>query len=116
MSLNLDDIRSEIYSVTQKFSPEVRPFEMPNTKSAKKRLRQDKVRQSRNKAIKSAVRSSVKKVSTALDSGDIAGAEEAFVAAAKKLDRAGAKNIIHKNTAARKKSRMQKAIVKAKNA
>lgn len=88
---------------------------MPNTASAKKRLRQDKIRQAHNRSIKSAVKTKVKNVTKALEQGDVAAAEAAFPAAAKQLDKAGARNIIHKNAAARKKSRLQKAIVKAKN-
>ncbi len=87
---------------------------MPNTASAKKRLRQDKVRQAQNRSIKSAVKTNVKKVTSAIEGGDVAGAEAAFTVAAMHLDKAGAKNIIHKNAAARKKSRLQKAIVKVK--
>ena len=89
---------------------------MPNTKSAEKRLRQTKTRTARNKSIKSSVKTQVKKVVAAIDAGDVAGAEEQFKLAAKKLDRAGAKNIIHPNAAARKKSRLQKAIRNAKTA
>lgn len=89
---------------------------MPNSKSAAKRLRQNKVRQNRNKAIKSAVKTQIKKVLTAVESGDVAGAEEQFRIAASKLDRAGASKIMHRNTAARKKSRLQHAIKKAKSA
>lgn len=88
---------------------------MPNTASAKKRLRQDKIRQAHNRSIKSAVKTHVKKVTQAIESGDVAAAEAAFPAAAKRLDKAGAQNIIHKNAAARTKSRLQKAIVKAKS-
>lgn len=89
---------------------------MPNCKSAEKRLRQTKVRQARNKAIKTAIKTQVKKVTTAVEAGDVATAEEEFKLVAKKLDRAGAKNIIHRNAAARKKSRLQNAIKKAKSA
>ena len=88
---------------------------MPNTASAKKRLRQDKSRSAHNRSIKSAVKTKVKDVTKTLEAGDVAAAEAAFPVAAKHLDKAGSKNIIHKNTAARKKSRLQKAIVKAKN-
>ena len=87
---------------------------MPNTKSASKRLRQTKVRTAHNRSIKSAVKTTVKKVTTALESGDVEAAEAAYPVAAQSLDKAGAKNIIHKNAAARKKSRLQKAILKAK--
>ena len=87
---------------------------MPNTASAKKRLRQNVVRKARNKAVKSSVKTSVKKVMSAVESGDVAAAEEQFKTAAKKLDQAGAKGVLHKNAAARKKSRLQNAIKKAK--
>ena len=87
---------------------------MPNTKSAKKRLRQTEVRRDRNKAIKSALRSQLRKVREAVQAGDVTTAESAMQIATKRLDRAGQKNIIHKNTAARTKSRMQKMIKNAK--
>jgi len=89
---------------------------MPNNASAKKRLRQNKVRQARNKAIKSNMRSQVKKVRNAATAGDIETAEAEFRIAAKKLDRAGAKGIIHLNTAGRYKSRLSQMIKKAKSA
>ena len=87
---------------------------MPNSPSASKRLRQTKVRQARNKAIKTAMRTQVKKVRTAAIAGDIETAEKEFVLATKKLDRAGAKGIIHLNTAGRYKSRLSAMIKKAK--
>ena len=89
---------------------------MPNTKSAKKRLRQDKVRTQQNRSIKSAVKTQVKKVLTAIGNGDIETAETEYKAAQKKLDRAGASGIMHRNAAARRKSRLQKAIKAAKAA
>jgi len=88
---------------------------MPNTASASKRLRQTKVRQARNKAIKSAMKTQVKKVLTLATEGDVEKAEAEFKIAAKKLDQAGAKGIIHKNAAGRGKSRLQRAIKVAKN-
>jgi small subunit ribosomal protein S20 len=88
---------------------------MPNTASASKRLRQDKVRQARNKAIKSAMKTQVKKVISLANDGDVATAETEYKVAAQKLDRAGAKNIIHKNAAGRQKSRLQRIIKSAKN-
>ena len=87
---------------------------MPNCDSAKKRLRQNVVRRERNKSIKSAVKTQVKKVIAATQAGDIETAEAQFRLAAKYLDRAGAKRVIHKNAAGRKKSRLQKAIKAAK--
>lgn len=87
---------------------------MPNTASAKKRLRQSVVRNARNKSVKSAVKTQIKKVTGALEAGDIATAEAEFKVAARKLDKAGASNVIHRNVAGRKKSRLQHAIKKAK--
>lgn len=89
---------------------------MPNSPSAAKRLRQNKTRQLANKAIKSAMRTQVKKVVTAANAGDIETAEKEFRAAAKSLDRAGAKKIIHPNKAGRTKSRLSHLIKKAKSA
>ena len=68
---------------------------MPNSASASKRLRQSKVRQSRNKAIKSSMKTQIKKVVAAATAGDVEAAETEFKLAAKKLDKAGAKNVIH---------------------
>jgi small subunit ribosomal protein S20 len=89
---------------------------MPNTTSAKKRLRQDSVRRLRNRASKSAMRTQIRKVREAVQAGDVQKAEQEFQVAAQKLDRAGASRVIHPNKAARLKSRMQHAIKKAKQA
>ena len=86
---------------------------MPNSKSAEKRLRQNIARRSRNRSIKSAVRTQVKKVHTALAEGDVEGAQAEFRAAQKKLDQAGAKRVIHPNAAARLKSRLNARIKSA---
>ena len=88
---------------------------MPNSPSAAKRLRQSKVRQAHNKAVKSAVKTQMKKVLEAAEAGDVEKAEAEYKAAAKKLDRAGASGIMHKNTAGRQKSRLQRAIKTAKD-
>ncbi|MEO8495745.1 MAG: 30S ribosomal protein S20 [Planctomycetota bacterium] len=87
---------------------------MPNTKSAKKRLRQTDVRRERNKSVKSALRSQLRKIREAVQAGDVGKAESEMQLATKRLDRAGQKNIIHKNKAARTKSRLQHLIKKAK--
>ena len=89
---------------------------MPNTKSAKKRLRQNEARRDRNRAFKSSMRTQVKKVREAVSSGQLDQAEEAFRVAAQKLDRAGSRRLIHPNTAARTKSRLQSLIRNAKQA
>lgn len=87
---------------------------MPNIKSAKKRLRQNVVRRQHNRVIKSTMRTQLRKVREAVDAGEIEKAESEFRSAAKCLDRAGAKRVIHPNKASRTKSRLQKLILKAK--
>lgn len=89
---------------------------MPNTKSATKRLRQSEANRLRNRAEKSALRLQLRKVREAVKKGEIDKAEQEFRVAAKQLDRAGSKNLIHANTAARSKSRLQTLIRRAKNA
>ncbi len=89
---------------------------MPNTKSAKKRLKQDKVRKVNNKSAKSAVKTQIKKVLVAVASNDVATAEAEYLLAARKLDKAGSNKVMHKNTVARRKSRLQKRIVASKKA
>ncbi len=83
---------------------------MPNTKSAKKRLRQNVVRRARNRAVKSALRTQCRKVRDAVKAGDLETAESEYRLAAKKADQAGARNIVHRNTAARIKSRLSARI------
>ena len=64
---------------------------MPNTKSAKKRLRQSLERRTRNRAVKSSLKTQIKKVLTAVEGGDAATSDTEFRAAAKRLDQAAAK-------------------------
>jgi len=88
---------------------------MPNTKSAEKRLRQNKVRRQRNRTVKTALRTQIRKVHEALTAGDAEATEQAFRAATKRLDRAAASNVIHRNAAARLKSRLSAKIKAAKS-
>jgi small subunit ribosomal protein S20 len=88
---------------------------MPNTKSAKKRLRQDQERRERNRAVKSAVKTQIKRVINAVRQGNLELAETEYRMAARKLDRAGDRGVIHKNMASRRKSRLQ-AVIKAAKA
>lgn len=83
---------------------------MPNTASAKKRLRQDVVRRQRNRSIKSALRSQLRKVREAIAASDLETSQTTFRILTTKLDKAAAKNVIHANAAARTKSRLSKAI------
>lgn len=85
---------------------------MPNTTSAKKALRQSHKRRNLNRQQRSSLRTAVKKVRAAAESGDAQKAEEEFRAATKKLDQAASKKLIHKNAAARTKSRLSKLISK----
>ncbi len=87
---------------------------MPTTKSAAKRLRQSQAQRAVNRATKSSVKTQVKKVRAAVAAGDMAKADEEYKAAIGKLDKAAAKRFIHKNAAARTKSRLVHLIKKAK--
>ena len=79
---------------------------MPNIKSSKKDVLSSKIAYEKNKANKSALKTVVKKFDAALVSGDKAEAEVAYKAAVKAVDKAVIKGLLHKNTAARKKSSM----------
>ena len=79
---------------------------MPNIKSSKKDVISSKIAYEKNKADKSALKTELKKFDAALTAGDKAAAEVAYKAAVQKVDRAALKGLMHKNTAARKKSSM----------
>lgn len=83
---------------------------MPNTASAKKRLRQDVVRRQRNRAVKSSLRSQLRKVREAIAAKEVETSETEFRTFAAKLDKAASQNVIHANAAARTKSRLSQAI------
>ena len=83
---------------------------MPNTTSAKKALRQNAKRRVLNRSQRSALRTAVKKVRLALEGTDVATTQEAFRLATKKLDQAADKHLIHKNAAARTKSRLSRLV------
>ena len=80
---------------------------MPNIKSAKKRVKVIAVKTARNKANRSALRTEVKKANAALETG-VENNEEILRIAMKKIDQAAAKGLLHKNTAARRKSALAK--------
>jgi small subunit ribosomal protein S20 len=79
---------------------------MPHHKSAEKRLRQTETRTIVNRARMSRVRTFVKKVETAIDSGDKAAAQSALQLAQPELHRATTKGVLHRNTVSRKLSRL----------
>ena len=83
---------------------------MANIKSAKKRIRVTAVKTMRNKAVKTQLKTEIKKYEAALETGDKAVAENAYKAAIKKLDQAAAYGIIHKNEVAHKKSQFTKKL------
>jgi small subunit ribosomal protein S20 len=88
------------------------PAAMPNSPSAKKAMRKAAVRRDRNRAARSALRTVLKRCRQASAGSDRAAAETAFRLAVKKLDQAAAKNLIHKNAAARTKSRLSRLLQK----
>jgi small subunit ribosomal protein S20 len=83
---------------------------MANTAQARKRARQSEKRRQHNTALRSALRTVIKKVRKAIQGGNKATAETTFRAAVSVIDRIADKNIVHKNSAARNKSRLAKQI------
>lgn len=83
---------------------------MANIKSAKKRILVTETRTARNKAIRSKVKTSIKKVDAAIAAGDKAAAQAALLAATSEIDKATTKGVYHKNTSSRKVSRLAKAV------
>lgn len=81
-------------------------FIMANIKSAKKRIKVTRTKTMRNTMIKSALKTTIKKFETAVANKDVALAQENFKAVVRALDMAASKGIIHKNKAAKKKSRL----------
>jgi small subunit ribosomal protein S20 len=81
---------------------------MANIKSQMKRNRQNEVRRTRNKSVNSGLKTSVKKVEAAAVAGE--PTDELFASAQSKIDTAVSKGVLHKRTAARKKSRLAKRI------
>lgn len=83
---------------------------MANSAQAKKRARQAEDARQRNAGQRSAMRTTVKKLQAAIESGDKEQATAAFNAAVPALDKMARKGVIHKNTAARSKSRLNNAV------
>ena len=80
---------------------------MPRLKSAKKAMRKSRTQQQRNRAQRSQLRTAVRKVRSAKSAAE---ATAAFLEASRLLDRAGRKNLVHRNTASRTKSRLAKMV------
>ncbi len=83
---------------------------MANSPQAKKRARQNEKARKHNASLRSMARTYIKKVVAAIEAGDTAAAQEAFKAAVPVIDRIADKGIIHKNKAARHKSRLNAQI------
>lgn len=83
---------------------------MANIKSAKKRARQSERSRMRNASARSMVRTSLKKVITAIEAGDKEAAQTAYQAAVPLMDRYASRGLIHRNKAARHKSRLNAQI------
>jgi len=83
---------------------------MANTASARKRSRQNEKQRQHNASLRSELRTAVKNVRKAIEAGDKAAAHGVLESAASTIDRIADKNIIHKNKAARHKSRLSAAI------
>ena len=83
---------------------------MPNIKSSAKRDQLAKARNAKNKAEKSALKTALKKFSVAVAGGDREQAAVTYKAAVRAVDKAAGKNLIHKNNAANKKSKMARKL------
>ena len=83
---------------------------MPHTRSAKKQLRKNQARRLRNRATVKAIKTQIKKVLATAEGGTAEELQTQYNLAAKKLDRAAAKRVIHPNLAARKKSQLARLL------
>lgn len=83
---------------------------MANIKSQIKRIRTNEKARQRNQSIKSSLKTAIRKTREAVEAGDEAKAQELARAAARQLDKAVSKGVIHKNQAANKKSAMAKKV------
>lgn len=85
---------------------------MANIKSAMKRAKTNEISRLRNKMVKTNLKTTVKKFDLAVTEGNVEAAQEAYRLASKKIDMAVTKGVLHKNTAARKKSTLARIINK----
>ncbi len=85
---------------------------MANIKSAKKRILTNQKKAARNQAVKSGVKTAIKKVRVAIEAGNKDEAAKALLSATSAIDKAESKGVIKKNTASRKVSRLAQAVNK----
>ena len=83
---------------------------MPHTRSAKKNQRKSEKRRLHNRAVKKTLKTYIKRVQSAAEDGTVEQLRQEYNLAAKKLDQAAAKRVIHPNLAARKKSQLAKLL------
>ncbi|MFO0981017.1 MAG: 30S ribosomal protein S20 [Planctomycetota bacterium] len=83
---------------------------MPHIESAKKRLRQNLVRREANKKLSSSMKTVIKRVLAAVSEKNADVAQKTLPVAMKRIDKAAKRNVIHKNTAARYKSKVSRAV------
>lgn len=83
---------------------------MPNIKSAIKRMKQSEARRQRNRQVKSQLKTAVKKFFTSLEGGEAQEAQDNCRQASRLIDKAASKGVLHKRTAARKKSRLARKL------
>ncbi|HSN90821.1 MAG TPA: 30S ribosomal protein S20 [Anaeromyxobacteraceae bacterium] len=86
---------------------------MANTRSAEKRNRQAQQRRLRNSAVRTRVKTAVKRFRDAIAAGDLAAAKTAFQGASRALDSAASKGVVHRNAASRRISRLARAVAHA---
>ena len=87
---------------------------MPNIKSAKKRVRIIAAKTLKNQMFKTSLKTTIKKYEAAVAGSDKANLDKTYKEAVKKIDKAAARGIIHRNKAARKKSQFTKKYIAAK--
>jgi small subunit ribosomal protein S20 len=87
---------------------------MAHTKQSKKRIRQNERQKIRNKSRMSRVKTAVRSLEQGIAGGDKEAADKLYRTAASELDRAAKHNLVHRNAAARKKSRLAKRLAKSK--
>jgi small subunit ribosomal protein S20 len=83
---------------------------LPNIKSAKKRVKIASIKRSANMSQRSSLRTTLKKTVASISAGNVSDAQTNLQLAVKKLDEAASKGLIHKNQAARRKSRLMKKL------
>lgn len=108
--MSVDGVGSAVYSTSFKQASEGKKTVMANTTSAQKMVRKIASRTAVNKSRRSRVRTYVRKLEDAFEAGDAGAAQAAFRTVESEMMRAVSQGVIHKNTAARKVSRLSKRV------